>query len=112
MNGYPQQLWSMTHLSRNSEDQWARVESRGWLSCGEPPRTLPSAGHENILKRQLVHVGAFSLNLILRKLLGAGTPRELKNRAGEVFWRLLRFQAMPDDKRFAWPATCCRCSKA
>jgi hypothetical protein len=32
-------------------------------------------GHENILKRQLVHVGAFNLSLILRKLLGAGTPR-------------------------------------
>ena len=39
-------------------------------------------GRENILKRQLVHVGAFNLSLILRKLLGAGTPRELKNRAG------------------------------
>jgi hypothetical protein len=47
-------------------------------------------GHENILKRQLVHVGAFNLSLILRKLLGAGTPRELKNRAGQVFSRLLR----------------------
>lgn len=48
-------------------------------------------GHENILKRQLVHVGAFNLSLVLRKLLGAGTPRELKNRAGLVFSRLLRF---------------------
>ena len=48
-------------------------------------------GRENILKRQLVHVGAFNLSLILRKLLGAGTPRELKNRAGKVFSRLLRF---------------------
>ncbi len=45
---------------------------------------------ENILKRQLVHLGAFNLSLILRKLLGAGTPRELKNRAGQVFSRLLR----------------------
>ena len=36
-------------------------------------------GHENILKRQLIHVGAFNLSLILRKLLGAGTPREWKN---------------------------------
>jgi hypothetical protein len=36
-------------------------------------------------------VGAFNLSLILRKLLGAGTPRELKNRAGQVFSRLLRF---------------------
>jgi hypothetical protein len=31
------------------------------------------------------------LSLILRKLLGAGTPRELKNRAGQVFSRLLGF---------------------
>src|SRR5450755_3807972 len=37
-------------------------------------------GHENILKRQLVHVGAFNLSLIFRSLIGAGTPRELKNR--------------------------------
>lgn len=48
-------------------------------------------GRENILKRELVHVGGFNLSLILRKLLGAGTPRELKNRAGRAFSRLLRF---------------------
>ena len=48
-------------------------------------------GRENILKRQLVHVGAFNLSLILRKLLGAGTPRELKNRAGRIFSRLFGF---------------------
>jgi transposase len=47
-------------------------------------------GHENILKRQLIHVGAFNLSLILRKLLGAGTPRELNHRAGQMFSRLLR----------------------
>jgi transposase len=48
-------------------------------------------GHENILKRQLIHVGAFNLSLVLRKLLGAGTPREWKNRAARVFSQLLRF---------------------
>jgi len=37
-------------------------------------------GHQNILKRQLIHVGAFNLSLILRKLMGAGTPREWSNR--------------------------------
>ena len=47
-------------------------------------------GRENILKRQLLHVGAFNLSLILRKLLGAGTPRELRNRAGRAFLWLLR----------------------
>jgi transposase len=37
-------------------------------------------GHQNILKRQLIHVGAFNLSLVLRRLMGAGTPREWKNR--------------------------------
>jgi transposase len=32
-------------------------------------------GRENILKRQLIHVGAFNLSLIFRQTLGAGTPR-------------------------------------
>ncbi len=43
---------------------------------------------DNILKRQLVHVGAFNLSLILRKLMGAGTPRELRNRSGQLVLRL------------------------
>jgi len=33
-------------------------------------------GHQNILKRLLIHVGAFNLSLIFRSLLGSGTPRE------------------------------------
>ncbi len=37
-------------------------------------------GHQNILKRQLIHVGAFNLSLIFRRLIGAGTPREAQNR--------------------------------
>ena len=50
-----------------------------------PNAALPSARTGNILKRQLVHVGAFNLSLILRKLLGAGTLREWKNRFGSLF---------------------------
>jgi len=46
-------------------------------------------GRGNILKRQLVHVGAFNLSLILRQLLGAGTPRELRNRSGQIVLSLL-----------------------
>jgi hypothetical protein len=44
-------------------------------------------GRENILKRQLVRVGAYNSGLILRQLLGAGMPRELKNRAGDKCFR-------------------------
>jgi hypothetical protein len=38
-------------------------------------------GRENIFKRQLTHVSAFNLSLVMLQLLGAGTLRELKNRA-------------------------------
>src|SRR5450631_2177509 len=57
-------------------------------------------GRENILKRQLVHVGAFNLSLILRKLLGAGTPREWKNRFGRLVLTLyLLFTCRINQKR-------------
>ena len=41
--------------------------------------------HDNILKRQLIHVGAFNLSLIFRHLLGAGTPREWYNLGKSLF---------------------------
>jgi len=34
-------------------------------------------GRENILKRYLVHVAAFNLGIVMRQLLGAGTPKGL-----------------------------------
>src|SRR5262249_24709608 len=37
-------------------------------------------GHTNILKRLLVHAGAFNLGLLMRKLFGRGTPRGLQGR--------------------------------
>jgi transposase len=37
-------------------------------------------GHENILKRLLVHAGAFNLGLLMRKAFGRGTPRGLQGR--------------------------------
>jgi transposase len=41
-------------------------------------------GHENILKRALVHVAAFNLSLLMRKMLGFGTPRGLQGRAARL----------------------------
>jgi transposase len=44
-------------------------------------------GRENILKRLLIHLGTFNMSLIFRRMLGAGTPRELGNRLSELlFW--------------------------
>jgi len=37
-------------------------------------------GHHNILKRLLVHAGAFNLGLLMRKAFGRGTPRGLQGR--------------------------------
>jgi transposase len=34
--------------------------------------------HDNIIKRLLIHAGAFNLSLIMRKLSGCGTPRGLQ----------------------------------
>jgi transposase len=41
-------------------------------------------GHANILKRLLVHVGGFNLGLLMRTLIGIGTPRGLQGRLAAV----------------------------
>ena len=41
-------------------------------------------GHLNIFKRVLVHVSGFNLGLMMRRLLGVGTPRGLQGRAAAV----------------------------
>jgi transposase len=52
-------------------------------------------GRKNILKRLLIHVGTFNISLVMRKMLGAGKPRELNNRMAELasaaMERLLNF---------------------
>jgi hypothetical protein len=35
-------------------------------------------GHTNILKRVLIHMGGFNLGLIMRHLIGVGTPRSCR----------------------------------
>ena len=37
-------------------------------------------GHSNILKRLLIHAGAFNLGLLMRQVFGRGTPRGLQGR--------------------------------
>ena len=55
-------------------------------------RRLHLRGRGNILKRLLIHVAGFNLSLIMRKLVGAGTPRgvaALSNCLRELFQALL-----------------------
>ena len=64
---------------------------RSFAHCYETGgmRRCTLRGHENILKRLLIHIGAFNISLVLRKTLGAGKPRELKNYAARLLLRLL-----------------------
>ena len=48
-------------------------------------------GHLNILKRLIVHAGAFNLGLLMRQVFGRGTPRGLQGRRplSELLWLTL-----------------------
>ena len=54
------------------ERSFAHVYDTGGL------RRTHLRGHQNILKRLLVHAGAFNLGLLMRKTFGWGTPRGLQ----------------------------------
>src|SRR5215204_2060218 len=63
-------------------------------------------GHNNILKRVLVHAGAFNLGLLIRSMLGVSTPRGLQGRLAAVMTTVLmliavtrRWAAMPSLRR-------------
>jgi transposase len=52
-------------------------------------------GHANILKRLLIHAGGFNLGLLMRHLIGSGTPRGLQDRLATVIAMLLSLIALP-----------------
>ncbi len=52
-------------------------------------------GHTNILKRLLIHAGGFNLGLVMRHLIGVGTPRGLQGRLAAVLATLLVITAAP-----------------
>ena len=60
-------------------------------------------GHKNILKRLLIHAGAFNLSLLLRKKLRAGTPRGLSEatKAFDSLWEAVK-RRFPPGERFGF----------
>jgi transposase len=52
-------------------------------------RRVHLRGHTNILKRLLIHIGGFNLGLLMRQLIGVGTPRGLQGRLNAVVAPLL-----------------------
>jgi hypothetical protein len=76
-----------SHYGKSLLRRRGELVERSFAHCYETGnmRRTHLRKHENIHKRQLIHVGAFNLSLILCKMVGAGTPRELSNRlAGPV----------------------------
>ena len=56
-------------------------------------RRVHLRGRENILKRYLVHIAGFNLSLVMRQLLGFGTPRGFASRLAALFARLCQLIA-------------------
>jgi len=61
------------------ERTFAHVYDTGGL------RRIHLRGHPNILKRLIVHAGAFNLGLLMRRAFGRGTPRGLQGRRRSCF---------------------------
>lgn len=51
-------------------------------------------GRENIAKRYLIHVAGFNLGVLMRALLGCGTPRERAEAARNAFLFVVQTDSM------------------
>ncbi len=69
-------------LSRRRSEYLERPNAHLYETGGM--RRTHLRGHANILKRVLVHVGGFNLGLVMRSLVGVGTPRSLQGRLAAV----------------------------
>ena len=66
-------------------------------------RRVHLQGHPNILKRLLVQVAGCNLGLLLRQMIGVGTPRSLQGRPAALFRAVFgRFRDLWDVLRRSW----------
>ena len=56
-------------------------------------------GHTNILKRLLIHAGGFNLGLVMRHLVGVGTPRGLQGRVAATMAVVVALWTLVEDMR-------------
>jgi transposase len=59
-------------------------------------RRVHLRGHDNILKRLLIHAGGLNLGLLMRHLFGVGTPRSLQGRTLALFACILPLIRLPE----------------
>jgi transposase len=85
---------------------------RGFAHCLDTGgmRRVYLRGRLNILKRYLVHVAAFNLSLVMRKLFGVGTPRGLQGRLAALAaffrWIIALMMNAIDSVVLSDPQTC------
>ena len=86
------------HYGKQLLKKRGELIERSFAHCYETGamRRVYLRGRENVLKRQLIHVGAFNLSLIFRQMLGAGTPRELRNRLSQLVFVVVWFGSAPE----------------
>ena len=71
-------------------------------------RRVHLRGHANIRKRLLIHTAGFNLGLLMRRLIGVGTPRGLQGRLAALLGpllTLLRALWQPVMRRWTLPAS-------
>src|SRR5437016_12560784 len=69
------------------------MSRKPWSTAGvsiPSPSGLPFTHKTPLDKRLLVHVAAFNLGLVMRKLFGKGTPRGLQGYRAALFLAILR----------------------
>ena len=67
------------------ERPFAHLYETGRMRC------VHLRGHQNILKRILLHAAALNLGLLMRTLFGVGTPRGLQGRVAAIFIAVYSF---------------------
>jgi transposase len=67
------------------ERPFAHLYETGQMRC------VYLRGHQNILKRILLHAAALNLGLLMRTLFGVGTPRSLQGRVAAIFIAVYSF---------------------
>jgi hypothetical protein len=79
----------MRQRSERIERSFAHLYDTGGM------RRTHLRGHTNILKRLLLHARGFNLGLVMRHLIGSGTPRGLQDRLASVVAALLVLLGAP-----------------
>ena len=92
-------------LQRRRSEQLERPNAHLYNTGGM--RRTHLRGHDNILKRLLVHTGSFNLGLLMRTVFGVGTPRSLQGQLAVLIgvvvarWGARHDLWSPRDTRFA-----------